>query len=80
MAKFTLSRRQVLVGAVSAAGVSAYAPSISASAWSDRKKYIDVGDGLKMAYVEMGDPDGEPIVFLHGNPTSSYLWRKVMQH
>ena len=32
--------------------------------------------GKKMAYVEMGA--GEPIVFLHGNPTSSYLWRNVM--
>jgi len=31
-----------------------------------------------MAYVEVGD--GAPIVFLHGNPTSSYLWRDVMPH
>ncbi len=34
--------------------------------------------GLSMAYVEEGD--GDPIVFLHGNPTSSYLWRNVMPH
>ncbi len=34
--------------------------------------------GRKMAYVEMGE--GDPIVFLHGNPTSSYLWRNVMPH
>ncbi len=32
--------------------------------------------GKRIAYVEMGA--GEPIVFLHGNPTSSYLWRNVM--
>lgn len=31
-----------------------------------------------MAYVEAGY--GDPIVFLHGNPTSSYLWRNVMPH
>ncbi|MBA2338192.1 MAG: haloalkane dehalogenase [Acidimicrobiia bacterium] len=31
--------------------------------------------GADMAYVEMGE--GDPIVFLHGNPTSSYLWRTV---
>ncbi|MDO9125792.1 MAG: haloalkane dehalogenase [Parvibaculum sp.] len=31
-----------------------------------------------MAYSEMGE--GDPIVFLHGNPTSSYLWRNVMPH
>ena len=33
---------------------------------------------LDMAYVEAGA--GDPIVFLHGNPTSSYLWRGVMPH
>lgn len=39
------------------------------------KKSISV-HGHTMAYVEMGQ--GRPIVFLHGNPTSSYLWRDVM--
>ena len=33
--------------------------------------------GLQMAYVE---GTGEPVVFLHGNPTSSYLWRNVIPH
>lgn len=33
--------------------------------------------GRRMAYVALGD--GEPVfLFLHGNPTSSYLWRNVM--
>ncbi len=35
-------------------------------------------DDLTMAYVEVGE--GDPIVFLHGNPTSSYLWRNVIPH
>lgn len=35
-------------------------------------------DGQTMAYVEEGQ--GEPVVFLHGNPTSSYLWRNVIPH
>jgi haloalkane dehalogenase len=34
--------------------------------------------GKRMAYVETGS--GDPIVFLHGNPTSSYLWRNVIPH
>ena len=34
--------------------------------------------GREMAYVEVGE--GDPIVFLHGNPTSSYLWRNVIPH
>ncbi len=41
------------------------------------KQYVDV-HGRKMAYVEVGS--GDPIVFLHGNPTSSYLWRNVIPH
>jgi haloalkane dehalogenase len=34
--------------------------------------------GSNMAYVEHGS--GDPIVLLHGNPTSSYLWRSVIPH
>jgi haloalkane dehalogenase len=44
------------------------------------QKFVDVL-GYRMAYREMGEDagDGEPtIVFLHGNPTSSYLWRTTM--
>src|SRR5690348_18423001 len=32
----------------------------------------------EMAYVDVGA--GDPVVFLHGNPTSSYLWRNVIPH
>ena len=41
------------------------------------KQRVDV-KGSSMAYVEVGS--GDPIVFLHGNPTSSYLWRNVIPH
>src|SRR5215475_12250873 len=34
--------------------------------------------GREMAYVEVGK--GDPIMLLHGNPTSSYLWRNVLPH
>lgn len=34
--------------------------------------------GKQMAYVEMGQ--GDAIIFQHGNPTSSYLWRNIMPH
>ncbi len=43
----------------------------------DKKKFCTV-HGKKMAYVDEGQ--GDPIVFLHGNPTSSYLWRNIMPH
>jgi haloalkane dehalogenase len=41
--------------------------------WATRRVEVD---GVGMAYVETGT--GDPIVFLHGNPTSSYLWRNVL--
>lgn len=42
-----------------------------------QKKYIDI-KGRRMAYIDEGE--GDAIVFQHGNPTSSYLWRNVMPH
>ncbi len=42
-----------------------------------KKQYATVF-GNRMAYVEAGD--GDPIVFLHGNPMSSYLWRNIIPH
>ena len=39
--------------------------------------FVDVL-GSRMHYVESGV--GDPVLFLHGNPTSSYLWRNVMPH
>jgi haloalkane dehalogenase len=39
------------------------------------KKTVDVL-GARMAYHERGE--GTPVLFLHGNPTSSYLWRNVI--
>ena len=41
------------------------------------KHYVEVL-GLRMAYQEAGE--GDPIVFLHGNPTSSFLWRDVIPY
>src|SRR2546428_14098693 len=41
------------------------------------KSYHTV-DGKRMAFHERGE--GDPIVFLHGNPTSSYLCRNVVPH
>ena len=39
-----------------------------------RRRVLD----SEMAYVDRGR--GQPVVFLHGNPTSSYLWRNVIPH
>jgi haloalkane dehalogenase len=45
-------------------------------------RYGEVPDGdgglLRMAYVQAGDPDGEPVLLLHGEPSWSYLYRTVI--
>ncbi|SVA89651.1 uncharacterized protein METZ01_LOCUS142505, partial [marine metagenome] len=41
------------------------------------KKFMDI-KGKSMAYIDEGL--GDPIVFIHGNPTSSYLWRNIIPH
>jgi len=51
-------------------------PDISTEDISYRK-YLPVF-GTHMAYVAVGT--GYPIVFLHGNPTPSYLWRNIMPY
>ena len=56
---------------------------------SKENKMIEISDeelekknikvlGKNMSYVEKGE--GDPIIFQHGNPTSSYLWRNIIPH
>ena len=52
-------------------------PRPAGSAWAHEKRFADVL-GRRMAYIERGV--GHPVVFLHGNPTSSFLWRGVLPH
>jgi len=45
---------------------------------NEPKKQTVTVHGRSMAYVDCGS--GDPILFLHGNPTSSFLWRHIMPH
>jgi len=42
-------------------------------------KFIEIL-GSKLHYIDEGERDGTPFLFLHGNPTSSYLWRNIIPH
>ena len=50
-------------------------PQLSAAELHKQKVVVN---GKSIAYVEMGN--GVPVVFTHGNPTSSYLWRNIIPH
>jgi haloalkane dehalogenase len=47
------------------------------TSWRERKRVVEVA-GRRMAWVEEGE--GASVLFLHGNPTSSFLWRDIMPH
>ncbi|MEL6676277.1 MAG: haloalkane dehalogenase [Bacteroidota bacterium] len=53
---------------------SAHTPS---AAFPFASNYLEV-KGSKLHYIDEGE--GEPILFLHGNPTSSYLWRNIIPY
>jgi len=47
------------------------------AAFPFESKFVTV-HGSKMHYVDVGE--GDPVLFLHGSPTSSYLWRNIIPH
>lgn len=47
------------------------------AAFPFESRYVDVL-GARMHYVDEGQ--GDPVLFLHGNPTSAYLWRNIMPY
>ncbi|PZS25158.1 MAG: haloalkane dehalogenase [Pseudonocardiales bacterium] len=53
-------------------------PPVSISAADPHPRKRISLSGTEISYVDVGT--GDPIVFLHGNPTSSYLWRNVIPH
>ncbi len=46
--------------------------------YSFEAHYINVGDGLNMHYLDEGDKEGQVILLLHGEPSWSYLYRKMI--
>jgi len=63
------------LGVLSACSKSAELPmKISQEDWADSKQYVELPTGIKMAYVEMGDPDGEVVILQHGMTDNSRSW------
>lgn len=73
-----MKRRSFLKSAASIAAITALsAPGLAGSHEAIEKSYMNVL-GHNMAYVDVGK--GRPVVFLHGNPASSYLWRNIIPY
>jgi pimeloyl-ACP methyl ester carboxylesterase len=60
-----------------ALGAAASARPIDQAGWSSRKQSVRLANGVTLAYVELGDPQGEPLLLLHGYTDSSRSWTQV---
>ncbi|MCP4386370.1 MAG: haloalkane dehalogenase [Hyphomicrobiales bacterium] len=73
-----MNRRTFLKTSAAAAAIASLPMAKSAVGAALPPKSVRKVLGNDMAYVDQGS--GRPVVFLHGNPTSSYLWRNIIPH
>ena len=73
-----MKRRTFLQSAVATAALGAMPIAANAVSNDPLPKSRRTILGNELAYVDQGS--GRPIVFLHGNPASSYLWRNIIPH
>ena len=79
----------LLAAVVAAPAAPAFAQAGSAApidqrSWADRKRQVTLPNGVRLAYVELGDPAGPPLLLLHGYTDSSRVWTilapQLMRH
>lgn len=58
--------------------VSLLAGPIDQAGWNARKQRVELPNGITLAYVEMGDPRGEPLLLLHGYTDTSRVWGTLL--
>ena len=67
----------VLATCLLALGAAASAEPIDQAGWNARKQKVRLANGVTLAYVELGDPKGEPLLLLHGYTDTSRSWTPV---
>ena len=58
-------------------GGTAVAAPIDQASWASLKKEVRLPNGVKLAYVELGNPEGEPLLLLHGYTDTSRSWSLI---
>ncbi|HYD12407.1 MAG TPA: alpha/beta hydrolase [Allosphingosinicella sp.] len=64
----------LLVLAVPATYAQPAGPPIDQAGWAARKRTVALPNGVRLAYVELGNPAGRPLLLLHGYTDSSRVW------
>jgi len=55
----------------------AFAKPVDQAAWVSQKKQLRLSNGVRLAYVELGNPRGEPLLLLHGFTDTSRSWSLI---
>lgn len=63
-----------VLAAVAGNAQPAFAEPIDQASWTERKRQLTLPNGIRLAYVELGDPSGPPLLLLHGYTDSSRVW------
>lgn len=71
--RIALTLLGLVVSSLAGAG-SAKAAPVEQAQWSQLKKQVRLQNGVKLSYVELGNPKGEPLLLLHGYTDSSRSW------
>lgn len=66
-----------LVASLLAWGGQAAAGPIDQAGWNARKQSVRLANEVTLAYVELGDPEGEPLLLLHGYTDTSRSWTQI---
>jgi pimeloyl-ACP methyl ester carboxylesterase len=85
-----MNRNKLAIGLLAAVVATLPAPSplhaaeattvVDQSLWTSLKKEVRLPNGLRMAYVEAGDPAGKPLLLLHGYTDTSRSWSLLVPH
>lgn len=77
MARLWTVAATLCAAALAAPSAFAAPAPIDQARWADRKQTVQLSSGVAIAYVELGDPKGAPVVLLHGYTDTSRLWSIV---
>jgi len=77
MTRLKLAFALLLFVFASLGGGTAIAKPIDQASWTSLKKEVRLPNGIKLAYVELGNPKGEPVLLLHGYTDTSRSWSLV---
>lgn len=72
--------RLALCLALAAPSFAVHAAPIDQSQWNAQKRHVTLPNGLDVAYLELGDPKGKPLLLLHGYTDSSRTWSLLVPH